>query len=112
MPTPPPRQPLQTRPRPLDHPHRHLRLTRSPAAPISAGSVFLNPLVAATQAARWSPAGCPVHTDSDGQLRASAGWLLEHVGYRPGQKITDGVRCSERRTLTLTAHNGVRPSPH
>ncbi|MFE6744727.1 UDP-N-acetylmuramate dehydrogenase [Kitasatospora purpeofusca] len=72
-----------------------------------AGSVFLNPLVTATQAARWSAAGCPVHTDSDGQLRASAGWLLEHVGYRPGQKITDGVRCSERRTLTLTAHNGA-----
>ncbi|MFJ6139331.1 UDP-N-acetylmuramate dehydrogenase [Kitasatospora sp. NPDC092286] len=72
-----------------------------------AGSVFLNPLVTATQAARWSAAGCPVRTDSDGQLRASAGWLLEHVGYRPGQKITDGVRCSERRTLTLTAHDGA-----
>ncbi|WP_406115001.1 UDP-N-acetylmuramate dehydrogenase [Kitasatospora purpeofusca] len=71
------------------------------------GSVFLNPLVTAAQAARWSAAGCPVHTDSDGQLRASAGWLLEHVGYRPGQKITDGVRCSERRTLTITAHKSA-----
>ncbi len=66
------------------------------------GSVFLNPPVTGTQAARWSAAGCPVHTDSDGQLRASAGWLLEHVGFHPGQTITDGVQCSARRTLTLT----------
>ncbi|MEU6966911.1 hypothetical protein AB0A71_04035 [Kitasatospora aureofaciens] len=53
--------------------------------------------------------GCrlPGHTDSDGQLRASAGWLLEHIGYRPAYKIADGIRCSERRTLTLTAHSGA-----
>ncbi|MGW2541703.1 UDP-N-acetylmuramate dehydrogenase [Kitasatospora sp. NPDC001574] len=90
--------------------NRHRRgLLLDPHGPDArqAGSVFLNPLVTAAQAARWSAAGCPVHTDSDGQLRASAGWLLEHVGYRPGQKITDGVRCSERRTLTLTAHSSA-----
>ncbi|MFD8786648.1 hypothetical protein [Kitasatospora sp. NPDC059599] len=53
--------------------------------------------------------GCrlPVHTDSDGQLRASAGWLLEHIGYRPGHNVADGIRCSERRTLTRTAHGGA-----
>jgi UDP-N-acetylmuramate dehydrogenase len=68
------------------------------------GSVFLNPPVTDHQAARWSAAGCPVHNDSDGQLRASAGWLLEHVGCRAGKEIADGVRCSARRTLTLTAH--------
>ncbi|MFI9269891.1 UDP-N-acetylmuramate dehydrogenase [Kitasatospora sp. NPDC052896] len=68
------------------------------------GSVFLNPPVTAAQAARWSAVGCPVHTDSDGQLRASAGWLLEHIGCRPGHDVADGVRCSDNRVLTLTAH--------
>ncbi|MFJ2868320.1 hypothetical protein [Kitasatospora sp. NPDC087314] len=46
----------------------------------------------------------PIHRDSDGKLRASAGWLLEFVGCRPGQPIAEGVRCSKRRTLTITAH--------
>lgn len=90
--------------------NRHRRgLLLDPHGPDArqAGSVFLNPPVTAAQAARWSAAGCPVHTDSDGQLRASAGWLLEHTGYRPGRKIADGVHCSERRTLTLTAHDGA-----
>ncbi|MGA5816663.1 hypothetical protein ACPC54_02180 [Kitasatospora sp. NPDC094028] len=90
--------------------NRHRRgLLLDPNGPDArqAGSVFLNPPVTAAQAARWSAAGCPVHTDSDGQLRASAGWLLEHTGYRPGCKIADGIRCSERRTLTLTAHDGA-----
>ncbi|MFF7637739.1 UDP-N-acetylmuramate dehydrogenase [Kitasatospora sp. NPDC008050] len=68
------------------------------------GSVFLNPPVTASQAVRWSADGCPVHTDSDGQLRASAGWLLEHVGCLPGHQVAEGVRCSDRRTLTLTVH--------
>ncbi len=72
-----------------------------------AGSVFLNPPVTATQAARWSAAGCPVHSDSDGRLRAGAGWLLEHVGCCPGRQVADGIRCSERRALTLTAHDGA-----
>ncbi|MFB8171430.1 UDP-N-acetylmuramate dehydrogenase [Kitasatospora purpeofusca] len=68
------------------------------------GSVFLNPRITTTQAAHWSDRGCPVHRDSDGNLRASAGWLLELVGCQPGQAVADGVRCSERRTLTVTAH--------
>ncbi|WP_404868201.1 UDP-N-acetylmuramate dehydrogenase [Kitasatospora griseola] len=72
-----------------------------------AGSAFLNPPVTAAQAACWSAAGCPVHSDSDGQLRASAGWLLEHIGCRPGCKVATGVRCSDRRTLTLTVHDGA-----
>ncbi|WP_157815547.1 UDP-N-acetylmuramate dehydrogenase [Kitasatospora sp. CB02891] len=72
-----------------------------------AGSVFLNPPVTAAQAACWTAAGCPVHRDSDGQPRASAGWLLEHLGYRPGCEIAAGIRCSDRRTLTLTAHDGA-----
>ncbi|MCX4748023.1 UDP-N-acetylmuramate dehydrogenase [Kitasatospora sp. NBC_01287] len=90
--------------------NRHRRgLLLDPHGPDArqAGSVFLNSPVTVTQADHWSAAGCPVHTDSDGQLRASAGWLLEHSGYRPGNKIADGIRCSDRRALTLTAHDGA-----
>ncbi|MFE4515443.1 hypothetical protein ACFRMQ_14770 [Kitasatospora sp. NPDC056783] len=71
------------------------------------GSVFLNPRITDSQAARRSTASCPVHLGSDGELRASAGWLLEFVGCRPGQPTADSVRCSERRTLTVTAHGGA-----
>ncbi|MGH3799954.1 MAG: UDP-N-acetylmuramate dehydrogenase [Pseudonocardiaceae bacterium] len=67
------------------------------------GSVFLNPPVAAAQADHWAAKGCPVHTDTHGRHRASAGWLLEYSGYRPGQRIIEGVHCSSRRTLTLVA---------
>ncbi|MFJ8432003.1 UDP-N-acetylmuramate dehydrogenase [Kitasatospora sp. NPDC094019] len=90
--------------------NRHRRgLLLDPHGPAArqAGSVFLNPPVTTTQATRLSAAGCPTHTDSDGQLRASAGWLLEHIGYRPGYKIATGIHCSEHRTLTLTAHDGA-----
>ncbi|MFF0387875.1 UDP-N-acetylmuramate dehydrogenase [Kitasatospora sp. NPDC004615] len=74
------------------------------------GSVFLNPAVTAVQAERWSAAGCPVHTDSDGQLRAGAGWFLELAGCHPGRRITENVRCSEARTLTLSAHGDATAS--
>lgn len=67
------------------------------------GSVFLNPSVAAAQANRWAVKGCPIHIDTHGKRRVSAGWLLEYSGYRPGQRIIEGVRCSSRRTLTLVA---------
>ncbi|QMU69154.1 UDP-N-acetylmuramate dehydrogenase [Streptacidiphilus sp. P02-A3a] len=86
---------------------RGLLLDRNGPDARQVGSVFLNPPVTADQAARWSAAGCPVHHDSDGQLRASAGWLLEHVGCHPGEEVTDGVRCSNQRALTLTAHSRV-----
>ncbi len=92
----------------LSNRHRRgLLLDRHGPDARQAGSVFLNPPVTATQAARWSAAGCPVHPDSDGQLRASAGWLLEHVGCRPGHQVADSIHCSDRRALTLTAHDGA-----
>ncbi|MFJ1937941.1 hypothetical protein ACIOGZ_35450 [Kitasatospora sp. NPDC088160] len=60
------------------------------------------------QATHWSDRSCPAHQDSDGDLRASAGWLLEPAGCRPGRAVADGVRCPERRTLTVTAHGAAR----
>ncbi|WP_327067577.1 UDP-N-acetylmuramate dehydrogenase [Kitasatospora sp. NBC_01302] len=71
------------------------------------GSVFLNPRVTPVQAHRWSAAGCPAHRDTDGQLRASAGWMLEHAGFRPGDTVVAGVRCSAYRSLTLVADHGA-----
>ncbi|MBT2456495.1 UDP-N-acetylmuramate dehydrogenase [Streptomyces sp. ISL-86] len=68
-----------------------------------AGSVFLNPTVTHVQAVSIRTAGGPLYRGSDSQLRASAGWLLEHAGHRPGQQLAPGIRCSSRRTLTLTA---------
>ncbi|WP_404817242.1 hypothetical protein [Streptomyces thermolineatus] len=72
-----------------------------------AGSVFLNPTITPAQAATVHAAGGPVHRGGDASLRASAGWLLEHVGHRPSSRIVPGVHCSTRRSLTLTAHPGA-----
>ncbi|MFD7902969.1 FAD-binding protein [Kitasatospora sp. NPDC059747] len=83
---------------------RGLLLDRTGPDARQVGSVFLNPRVNTAQARRWSDLGCPVRRDSDGELRASAGWLLELVGCRAGRTIADGVRCSDRRALTITAH--------
>jgi UDP-N-acetylenolpyruvoylglucosamine reductase len=52
----------------------------------------------------WAAPSTPTATASCG---ASAGWLLEHIGCRPGHWLADGVRCSQRRTLTLTVHDGA-----
>ncbi|MBZ9593561.1 hypothetical protein K7B06_00375 [Streptomyces erythrochromogenes] len=68
-----------------------------------AGSCFLNPTVTDHQARNLRSQGAPVHRMPLGTWRASAGWLLEACGYRPGAAITCGVSCSTHRTLTLTA---------
>ena len=73
--------------------------SRSPPSP----DVFINPVVTRHQAAPISAMGGPVHTDQLDQLHASAGWLLQHAGYGPGRKITDGVYCSGKRALTVVA---------
>ncbi|MFI0928685.1 hypothetical protein ACH4TP_33005 [Streptomyces sp. NPDC021012] len=72
-----------------------------------AGSCFFNPVVTDHEAERLRMAGAPVHRTPEGTYRASAGWLLELCGYAPGREITPGVRCSSRRTLTLTAGPGA-----
>ncbi|MYT25026.1 FAD-binding protein, partial [Streptomyces sp. SID7760] len=69
------------------------------------GSVFLNPLVPRAQATSIRAAGGPVHTNLDGTLRASAGWLLEQTGFLPGTQVGPGVYCSQDRALTLTARD-------
>ncbi|MCX5078923.1 UDP-N-acetylmuramate dehydrogenase [Streptomyces sp. NBC_00424] len=73
-----------------------------------AGSCFLNPTITTTQADSLRRLKGPLHTTpTDSRLRASAGWLLEHCGFQPGGEVAPGVRCSSRRTLTLTAQVGA-----
>ena len=71
------------------------------------GSAFINPVVTKRQAALISAGEGPIHADQHGRLRASAGWLLQSAGYGPSRRITDGVYCSERRTLTVVARGSA-----
>jgi UDP-N-acetylmuramate dehydrogenase len=46
----------------------------------SAGSFFTNPFVDPAKV----PAGAPAYPQPDGRVKTSAGWLVEHAGYRRG----------------------------
>ncbi|MFD8882171.1 UDP-N-acetylmuramate dehydrogenase [Streptomyces erythrochromogenes] len=72
-----------------------------------AGSVFLNPPITHAQATAIRAAGGPAHSSTDGTLRASAGWLLEQAGFRPGIRVGPGVYCSRGRALTLTVRDNA-----
>ncbi|MGW5335650.1 hypothetical protein [Streptomyces bauhiniae] len=72
-----------------------------------AGSAFLNPHVTHEQAAAVRAAGGPIHTDVQGVVRASSGWLLAQCGYQPGIRLADGVFCSSYRVLTVTVRDGA-----
>ncbi len=67
----------------------------------SAGSFFVNPFVAPDAV----PAGCP-HFVVDGQMKLSAGWLIENAGYGKGYG-TGRVRVSSKHSLALTNRGGA-----
>ncbi|GAA3812111.1 UDP-N-acetylmuramate dehydrogenase [Streptomyces chiangmaiensis] len=90
-----------------DRNNRGLTLPASGPDARQVGSVFLNPTITGNQARAVRAAGGPVNRSQGSGLRASAGWLLESAGYRPGAQVTPGVYCSSRRTLTLTARRGA-----
>ncbi|MFF4205753.1 UDP-N-acetylmuramate dehydrogenase [Streptomyces sp. NPDC001668] len=90
-----------------DRRRRGLLLPGSGPDTRQAGSVFLNPTVTPAQATVVRAAGGPIHQDPTGQLRASAGWLVEQAGYRPGTQVAPGIFCSEGRALTLAARDGA-----
>ena len=71
------------------------------------GSVFLNPPITAAQAGEVCKAGGLVYRDDYRVLRTSAGWLLQQAGHDAGSQLAQGVSCSTRRALTLTAHDGA-----
>jgi UDP-N-acetylmuramate dehydrogenase len=37
--------------------------------------------------------------------QADSGWLLQHTGYAPGRKISEGIYCSAKRALTIVARD-------
>ena len=90
-----------------DRSNRGLSLPASGPDALQVGSVFLNPTITGHQARAVRAAGGPVNRSQGSGLRASAGWLLESAGYRPGAQVAPGVYCSSRRTLTLTARRGA-----
>lgn len=86
---------------------RGLTLPESGPDARQVGSVFLNPPLTARQAETLRAAGGPLHQTADGVMRGSAGWLLQHAGYGPGQLLSHGVYCSNLRTLTIVAREGA-----
>ncbi|HEY8111319.1 MAG TPA: UDP-N-acetylmuramate dehydrogenase [Actinomycetes bacterium] len=72
----------------------------------SAGSFFTNPIVALAQVADL-PAGLPRWPQSDGTVKISAAWLIEHAGF--GRGYGEGpARISTKHTLALTNRGGAR----
>ena len=67
---------------------------------MSAGSFFVNPIIS-KDAADKLPADAPRWPQSDGLVKTSAAWLMEHAGVLKGEKIA-GAQISERHVLALT----------
>ena len=76
----------------------------------SCGSFFMNPIVAAEQAARvvtlsGDPA-MPRWPERDGRVKLSAAWLIERAGFRRGQR-QGPVGISTRHALAIVCHDGA-----
>lgn len=59
------------------------------------------------QATTVRAAGGPIDHGADGTARASAGWLIEHLGHHRNTRVAPGIWCSTRRALTLVARTGA-----
>lgn len=66
----------------------------------SAGSFFTNPIVS-TEIASALPEGAPKWPTSDGRVKTSAAWLIEHSGIDKGQSH-GGAAVSTKHVLALT----------
>lgn len=62
----------------------------------STGSYFTNPIVDAV-----APDGCPTYP-TDGGVKLSAAWLIEHAGIQRGFGLNDRATVSTKHTLALT----------
>ena len=74
----------------------------------SAGSFFTNPIVSAEVAAQL-PLDAPRWPQTDGRVKTSAAWLIEHSGITKGQSI-GGARISTKHVLALTNSGGAKAS--
>lgn len=71
----------------------------------SAGSFFTNPLVTAGVADALPPEA-PRFAQSDGTVKTSAAWLIDHAGFAKGYG-TDHVSLSTKHVLALTNRGGA-----
>lgn len=71
----------------------------------SAGSFFTNPLVPPDQV----PEGAPAFPQSDGRVKTSAAWLIDHAGYGKGFKAAEDASASlsTKHVLALTNRGGA-----
>jgi UDP-N-acetylmuramate dehydrogenase len=87
---------------------RRKGMVLDPADPdtTSAGSFFTNPIVPLAQVADL-PAALPRWAQSDGTVKVSAAWLIEHAGF--GKGYGDGpASISTKHTLALTNRGGAK----
>ena len=77
----------------------------------SCGSFFTNPLVTPEDAERVvrraGDATPPRWPQADGAVKLSAAWLIEHAGFRRGQR-EGAVGLSTAHALAIVAHDGAR----
>ncbi len=67
----------------------------------SAGSFFTNPHLSTAQAAGL-PDDAPRWSQTDGTVKTSAAWLIEHAGFTKGYDFGGRVSLSTKHTLALT----------
>jgi UDP-N-acetylmuramate dehydrogenase len=75
----------------------------------SAGSFFTNPILS-TDAAATLPDDAPRYPQSDGRVKTSAAWLIEHAGFGRGFGADLGAgraTLSTKHTLALTNRGGA-----
>ena len=79
----------------------------------SCGSFFTNPIVTVAEADRvqalTGEAVMPRYPQSDGREKLAAAWLIEHAGFRKGQR-QGPVGLSTRHALAVVAHAGATAS--
>lgn len=78
----------------------------------SCGSFFLNPIVSADEIPRierrvGSHNSMPRFEQPDGQVKLSAGWLIERAGFAKGQR-RGAVGISTRHALALVCYDGAK----
>ena len=77
----------------------------------SCGSFFTNPIIAHEALAeverRVADSAMPRWAQPDGRIKLSAAWLIEHAGFRRGQR-EGAVGLSTRHALAIVAHDGAR----
>lgn len=66
----------------------------------SGGSFFTNPIISAQDAAKL-PVEAPRWIQTDGRVKTSAAWLMEHAGVSKGDEHL-GARISTKHVLALT----------